>query len=326
MSTFEVRVVRVEEIRKHPNADNLSIVPVFGYQTTVRTTDFKLGDLAAYLPVDTAHDPTQPELAFYAKHSRIRASKIRGIFSEGLLIPARAHWKLGDDVADELNCKKYEPPISSGAGEEDDPCQPDWFNKYTDLEHQKRYPHVLRVGELITALEKVDGENFRACKTEGLFHVGSHGKKKLDNGKGHWFSAARRHGLDKATDQLEDILFVGELYGKQKLRYGKTKGQTGYALFDMATIRGFRYLTWDEIEQHAKKLEIPTAPVLYRGPWSPELISLAEGRSTVPGANHIREGIVIRPDKERWEETCGRVIFKVINPEYRLGNYDSHGH
>ena len=36
------------------------------------------------------------------------------------------------------------------------------------------------------------------------------------------------------------------------------------------------------------------------------------------GASHIREGVVVCPIEERENYDCGRVILKVINPDYLL--------
>jgi hypothetical protein len=59
-------------------------------------------------------------------------------------------------------------------------------------------------------------------------------------------------------------------------------------------------------------------PVLYRGPWSAALASHAEGKSIVATASHIREGFVVRPTMERWDERVQRVILKLIGEEYLL--------
>ena len=50
MSTHSVDVVRIAEIAKHPNADSLGLVRVFGYTCAVRLGDFHPGDLVAYTP------------------------------------------------------------------------------------------------------------------------------------------------------------------------------------------------------------------------------------------------------------------------------------
>ena len=54
-----------------------------------------------------------------------------------------------------------------------------------------------------------------------------------------------------------------------------------------------------------------------RGPFSKEILpNLAEGKAFQ--GEHIREGVVIRPIKERFDYGPGRVILKKINPDYLL--------
>ena len=61
---------------------------------------------------------------------------------------------------------------------------------------------------------------------------------------------------------------------------------------------------------------MPMVPMLYKGPWNLELIALAEGKTTL--ASHVREGFVVKPTKERWDQHIGRVIFKMIGEGYML--------
>ena len=46
------------------------------------------------------------------------------------------------------------------------------------------------------------------------------------------------------------------------------------------------------------------------------VLVLAEGNSLVPGANHMREGIVVKPIKERTDPEVGRVCLKVVSNAY----------
>ena len=48
-SNHKVNVVRINELRKHPNADNLSLVDIDGYQVVVRTDEFQLGAQYIYV-------------------------------------------------------------------------------------------------------------------------------------------------------------------------------------------------------------------------------------------------------------------------------------
>jgi len=58
-------------------------------------------------------------------------------------------------------------------------------------------------------------------------------------------------------------------------------------------------------------------PVLYIGPYNAETVrKFISGRSAIPGADHIREGIVIKPLTEQWNPTIGRLVLKAVSPEY----------
>jgi hypothetical protein len=57
-------------------------------------------------------------------------------------------------------------------------------------------------------------------------------------------------------------------------------------------------------------------PVLYTGPYKDLSLSLVDGQTTVPGAKGIREGIVIRPIKERHVRGLGRLVLKLVSNAY----------
>lgn len=116
--------MRIGEVIKHPNADTLSITNVHGgYPCIIRTGDFKQGDLAVYVPIDSLVPVAMPCFSFLAgskgkERERVKAKKLRGIFSMGLLVelPVTLRpggWKEGDDVAEALNVTKYLPPSES---------------------------------------------------------------------------------------------------------------------------------------------------------------------------------------------------------------------
>ncbi len=64
-------------------------------------------------------------------------------------------------------------------------------------------------------------------------------------------------------------------------------------------------------------MDIATVPLLHEGEWNRDLLRFAEGRDTV-SSTHIREGIVIRPEREGFDEKLGRRILKYISDEYFL--------
>ena len=53
------------------------------------------------------------------------------------------------------------------------------------------------------------------------------------------------------------------------------------------------------------------------GPYDPATVAAyAEGPSQVPGADHVREGCVIKPASERTHPDLGRVQLKIVGIEY----------
>src|SRR4051812_24887017 len=112
MSEFHVEVVRLGAIEPHPNADSLSITRVHGgYPVIIRTGEFRTGDLAVYVPVDSGGPADEPRFAFLGEPRRIKARRLRGVFSMGLLVPASDEWAAGADVRAALRITKYEPPL-----------------------------------------------------------------------------------------------------------------------------------------------------------------------------------------------------------------------
>lgn len=98
MSTLKCEVVRVT-IQEHPNADALEIAQVRGYQSIVRKGQFETGDLAVYIPEQAIvpewllrrlnlwdDDKGKGKLAG-SNGDRVKAQKIRGVLSQGILLP-----------------------------------------------------------------------------------------------------------------------------------------------------------------------------------------------------------------------------------------------
>lgn len=81
-----------------------------------------------------------------------------------------------------------------------------------------------------------------------------------------------------------------------------------------------RYLDHYEVEDICKEFGIERVPVLYVGEFNKEVLEeYTNGFETISGTeSHIREGIVIKPLKERYEHGLGRVLLKSISEHYLL--------
>lgn len=332
MSEFHVEVVRIGKVEKHPNADSLSITRIHdGYPVCFRTADFKEGDLAIYVPVD-AVAPDQPEWEFLGpglRNHRIRAKRLRGIFSMGLLHPAPAGAKEGDDVAEAMGFRRYEDVVDEanqykGASKTDGlqvpapklPIPPRTY----DIEGYRRYGASAfpDAREHVVVTEKVHGQNFRAVLWEGTLHVGSRTRWLQSEPESNtWAKVAARYALaEKLATVEQGLVLFGESYGNNSdMPYGVKRFEAGDALvvFDAwDAVRGL-WLDYADLTALCHRLELPMAPILATGPFAlveDRLGALAEGTTTV-GGDHVREGWVIKPWVERRDDRFGRVVLKL---------------
>jgi RNA ligase (TIGR02306 family) len=313
VSEFHVKVVRIGKVEKHPSADNLSVTHVADYPCIVRTGEIAEGDLAVYVPIDSVVPKGDPRWAFLGEHLRIRARRLRGVFSMGLLVPADPGMVEGDDVAERLGITKYEPPEPfqmGGDNEKDFGYMP----VYTDIEGLRAHPDLLQPSEEVALHEKVHGSNGRALFHKDRLWVGSHtGVKRMDP-TNLWWKAALAYDLEAKMRAVPGIVIYWEVYGwVQNLRYGIDKAHCiKIALFDALDMQTRVYLDHDDFTALAIRLELPTVPLLFRGPWDPSLKSHAEGPTVIGNGVHVREGFVVRPVKERFAEALGdRLILKM---------------
>lgn len=106
----------------------------------------------------------------------------------------------------------------------------------------------------------------------------------------------------------------GEIFGQvQNLKYGSIGGQLFFAAFDIL----WEGKWWDFDEARIIGDQLSWVPLVYRGPFVKEqILEFAEGDSSWPGAQHYREGVVIKPIRERTDNKIGRVQLKVVGNRY----------
>lgn len=304
-------------LEPHPNADSLSVVRVFdGYTVCVRTADWEGVELGAYVPPDSVCPTDRPAFAFLGDRPRIKVKKLRGIVSMGLLVPAPEGSAMGDDVAEVLGVTHYDPPepLSTGG---DLASPPKGFHPVYDLEGLRRYASVFTPGEPVFVTEKIHGANARfTYSPESGFHCGSRTQWKAEEDSNLWWRALRETpALSDFLTSSPGVTVYGEVFGQvQDLKYGAGKGEIRFAAFDILT--GAVWLDAEDARELAPNL--PWVPTVARAlPFDLErVLALAEGPSLVLGADHLREGCVVKPMTERTDPTVGRVCLKVVGNGY----------
>ena len=322
MSTHKVEVVEVK-LETHPNADTLSVVRIGGFTVCTRTADWKPGDLGAYVQPDSVVDTSRPEFSFLATEGRakerIKVMRLRGVISMGLLVPAPAGSKVGDNVMELLGVEHYEPPLNCTHGEDTKAPKNIWNYSY-DVENARNYIDVLQEGEQVLITEKIHGANARFVFANGEFHVGTRTTWKKRAETTLWWAAANQNLWLETWCRLNPgIVVYGEVYGKvQELRYGLPDNKYGVVVFDL--LRGSDWIPYPEVRDSFPGIWAFFAPIVYEGPYNAEqAYEFAEGDSLIPGADHVREGVVVKPANERSDLRIGRVQLKIVGNGYFEG-------
>lgn len=382
IENHKVPVVRISEIEPIPNADNIGLVRVLGYQVVVRKAEWKIGDLGAYVPPDSIvpetaefqwlwQDRVAPGQPVPEKYRRITARRFRKVWSEGLLhkvnpleYDGQDIFKEGENVAAALGIKHYEPPepdyltgdCETGPSRKQSKVWPrsakgwfyfllrklsfgfydPWGNQggsnetapdntppIYDVEAFKNHPNVFQPNELVVVTEKIHGSNARFVYVPGIFGRGKlyAGSRKLWKKEGSncvWRQALRANPWIEywCKNHPNEVLY-GEVTPTQGgYNYGCEGGEVKFFPFDVRTEDGqWREFSVDEWTQKHLSTEFHNwVPVFYVGPYSEEWVKqYVDGPSTVRGAKHAREGVVIRSVKERTYYNLGRTQLKIVS-------------
>lgn len=161
MSTWDVKIHKISEVKSHPNADALDLVFIDGWQLVTRKGDYKIDDLVAYFPEGTIIP--QPHLERMglkdklsgAEKNRVKTIRLRGEYSIGILDRAPPGFNEGDSVAEYYGATKYEPPIPAQLSGKVRSHHLN-FIKY-DVENINNYKSLLQEGEIVSASTKIHG-------------------------------------------------------------------------------------------------------------------------------------------------------------------------
>ena len=373
MSEWRPAIVKIEKVVKHPDADRLDICYVLGdYPVITRLGEFKVGDLASYCQVDTVLPDTEQfhflspvkyetyiedgvnknraigkkyEVGSVPEKNRIlKAKKIVGIFSMGLLFSPIPGLVEGDSIVEAMDLKKWEEqeedlingPKLRGANAEKEPKH--FTVPYYDIESVRKYGYLLdaaeanpfkeqeaRTAKEVVIREKIHGANLMALHDGERLYVKSRNFFKKESEVDSWWEAATNEGLKEKLAKYPFYAFFGELIGLVKgFRYdtqiidGKLK--TKVKFFDIYDTKNKRYLDDAEFQRICDELNLDTAPVLYTGTWLgiDVMRKYAEGQSQL-NVKHIREGFVVKPPAEEYSfKLQGRLMLKLVGEAYSL--------
>lgn len=184
-------IEEITKVEKHPNADLLDIVTVLNYQCVVLRDTFKRDDKIVFIYPDSVLPDAPWSALFKAKSNRVKAIKLRDIWSEGIVlgfnefkgdgvfcVPASffEECKEGDEVSNILGITKYDPILPDEAYSKGflpygiPPTDEERWNSIRDIPW----------GTLVDVTLKRDGTSFTAyaCKERtDLWQIGICGRR-----------------------------------------------------------------------------------------------------------------------------------------------------
>jgi len=129
---------------------------------------------------------------------------------------------------------------------------------------------------------------------------------------------------EKLHSENQPVTIMGEVFGAgiQDLTYGMVNNKYDFRLFDVRV--GYRnngyFIDADELDNYSQFIGISRVPVVYRGPYSNEIVrQYTDNVQSQIDPTQMSEGIVMSPIKERYDASCGpsgRVKMKSINVVY----------
>ena len=327
----------IYRIEPHPNADRLEVAYIIGTTAVVPKGMYTLQETVDFFPPDVTLTDEVAEKLGVTKYLKVdarqnvkvvRATKIRGIVSYGIVVKSPIDRIRGEDLSVEYNTGKYQPLPDSRLISGDGAARPEWCHEYSDIQHYYRNANVIKEGEEVSITEKIHGAcTILSMDTDGTLHCGSHHvmRKPVDI---HGRTCAYWKFADLVKPLLENlvkkynlpVMVFGETYGPgvQFMHYGLQ--ESAFRAFDISV--GGKYLDYAEFVEVTIKHNIPVVPLIYIGPFKKELLeSWTSGPTTHPGAKTVkgfsgREGCVIKPVVERWDHAVGRVILKSVSADY----------
>jgi RNA ligase (TIGR02306 family) len=183
MSERKMATIRkIDEIRPIEGADAIEAAVVGGWVVVIKKGEFKAGDLAVYLEIDSwvphvvapfLSKGQEPREFNGVKGERLRTVKLRGTTSQGLLLPINildsipseeaGAWMSGDDVTEFLGIQKWEAPIPASLSGDVEGVFPTVVPK-TDQERIQNLTEELKTWQSNSAFtwevtEKLDGSS-----------------------------------------------------------------------------------------------------------------------------------------------------------------------
>lgn len=318
----------VTKVTPIEGADLIELVKVGGWSVVCKRGDFHVGEVALYLEIDSfVPQSLAPFLSDKPKTyqgtigNRLRTKRLRGVLSQGLLLPMQDVLKkapgcsflLGDDLTDTLGIKLWERPIPAQLSGQMKGSFP-YFIPKTDQERIQNLDYSKLQDDTYYVTEKLDGSSMTVYQHEGVFGICSRNVELKPEDDNAFCNLARRLDLQSKIT-IGGYAIQGEMVGPgiQKNQYNLSEHK--FFVYDIFDIINQTYLSAHQVRQTCISRGLNYVPVIhvnYTLPAYEGLLEEANGISEL--SNSPREGLVFV------SESDPNKSFKVISNNWLLKN------
>lgn len=332
MERILAKIVSIDDVITHPNADTLDIAIIGGWQVVIRRGEYEKSQLAimceidSWIPTELApflSKGKEPREYNGVKGERLRTIRLRSEFSQGLLLPLSVlpasitDQSLETDVTEILGIQKWEPMFSANLAGNAKGNFPSTIIK-TDAERIQNLNRELEkyqaAGLEFEVTEKIEGTSGTFAIVGGEFTVCSRNVNLKEDETNLYWKVARDLCIEEKLRTVgEDITIQGEIFGEgiQGNIY-KLKG----VYFNVFTVQqNMKYWEPARRREFVNSIGLDHAPVLATNMSLSnmsirDILAMADAKSVI-GCNPLREGVVFK-------STDGKVMFKAVSNEYLL--------
>jgi RNA ligase (TIGR02306 family) len=170
-------VTTINEVKPIPGADNIEQVVAGGWNCITKKGEYSVGDLVIIATTDAVIPQELSDSMgvtnYLRKGQRVRTVKLRGVYSECLIIPFRyaeklthpkAKWAEGADMMDLFKIYKYEPPavqVQLSSGRKIKYHQNPNFQVYYKFPNAKNVSGMFTEEDEVQITRKLHGTNAR---------------------------------------------------------------------------------------------------------------------------------------------------------------------
>jgi RNA ligase (TIGR02306 family) len=329
----------IKYIKPIPDADNIEVVGVLGWECVSKKGEFKENDKCVFFEIDSLL-PEVPEFEFLRKSCwnqvykkfRLKTVRLRKQLSQGLALPLSVfpnlkEVEIGTDLTDFLGVEKYDPPIPTEIS--GDAKRFSWPISRTDetrIQLDDEYGFIKNLtGKPYYITLKLDGtsSSFLIHPNDETYHVCGRNYSYKESEDHTFWKLSRRYKIEEGLRNLWKkgfrIAVQAECVGP-----GIQKNPLGLAnpdlyVFNVVDVSTNQKLELEKSLTVTDLLGLKFAPVLEKGLFfnysKDELLEKAKLKYSdfFDSAKPLQdaEGIVVR-------SVCGNISFKAINNNFLL--------